>query len=97
MTDLEKILIRSLINLIKDIDNHEDLLYKTLGVKDIGDTEITRIIEKSTNPLFHYIDNKNDFTDLPLSDIFLDYLYNKNRTYKDVIKLFQGLEDKNYD
>ena len=97
MTDLEKILIRSLTNLVKNIDDFEESLFKILGGDGPGDTQITKILDKSTKPLFHYVDNNNDFTEQPLSDILLNYLYDKNYTYKDVIELFQGLEDKNYD
>lgn len=92
MTDLEKILIRSYVNLIKDIIKDQNL-----NKMDWHESNIAKIIDKSTNPIGKYINNKNDFTEYCLGDIFTDYIYNENYTYKDVIELFQGLEDKNYD
>lgn len=97
MTDLEKILIRSLVNLVKDINNFEKSLFKILSSDDPGDTKIFKILDKSTKPLLKYIDRKNDFTDQCLSDILLDYLYNENYTYKDIIELFEEIEREHND
>ena len=97
MTDLEKELIRLLVNLIEDIDDYEISFYKDLGISYTGESKLTKLIEKSIKPLSKYLDRKNDFTEFNLNDIFIEYLHSKNHTYKDVIELFQGLEDKNYD
>jgi hypothetical protein len=97
MTDLEKILIRLLVNLVKDINNFEESLFKILGSDDPGDTKIIKILDKSTKPLLKYVDRKNDFTEQSLSDTLLKYLYDKNYTYKNVIELFEKIEREHND
>lgn len=99
MTDLEKILIKSLIDLIRNIEDYEDSFYINLECDakrlERGGTKIACILDNSIQSLCHYIDLKDNRIQISLSDIVYEYLYKENYSYEKIIKIFETIEKRN--
>lgn len=100
MTDLEKILIDSLVTLIKDIDKLKLNIYKSMGITDYADAKFDDIEAKAINKMFNYIKNIDCFKDEykeKLNDRLCRYIIKDRYNYKNAIELFEEIEGKRND